>query len=208
LLTAKASAPGGASAFPAVLPATGRHTTHAEMRVVRVDPPIVAADAGRERIVRVAGDCDYVLIDCASGFDDTTAKLAAAADRLLVVTTPEPAALAESYATLKLARRSGFSGAADVVVNFARRVRDAERTARRMARVAEQFLGLSPRCIGHISHDAHVPRAARQRVALVSRYPNCAASACIREISRRLAPMAPRSIRRAHLWRRVAALFL
>ena len=179
-----------------------------ELRVARASREMTNSRGSMSVIADFVDDCDQLLIDCPSGFDETTAESSLAADLLILVTTPEPTALAQAYAALKLTYRRGYHGRIGVVVNFARHEREARRTTQRLARVAAQFLGLSLEHLGHIAYDAHVPRAVRRKAAFVIRFPRCLASACIEAISQRLAPAPAVAAQRSRLWRRVAALFL
>lgn len=95
-----------------------------------------------------------------------------------------------------------------VVVNMARSRAEAERVARRLSHVSQRFLGLSVEYLGHVATDRHAPLAVRQRTPVVIRYPHCAASACISEISRRTLSPATDVTTPSGVWARVASLFL
>ncbi len=162
-----------------------------------------------ERLVeRLSGLCDVLLVDCSAGLDATVAALALASDLLIIATTPEPTALADGYATLKLLCQRGYAGRAAVIVNMARSRREAEAVARRLERVADQFLGLSVENLGFVPLDRHVPRAVRLRVPVSVRYPRCAACTCMERIAARFAPAAGRPGAGLSLWARAASLFL
>jgi flagellar biosynthesis protein FlhG len=156
---------------------------------------------------RVRQICDMLLVDCGVGVRGAAASFARVCDLLILVTTPEPAAITDSYATLKLLYQRGFCARAGVVVNMAQRQGEAVDAARRLQRVAAQFLGLALENLGYVPYDRHVTAAVRQRVPFVTRYPRCVASACVDAISRRL--VCPASTRRLPLglWGRVASLF-
>ncbi len=151
--------------------------------------------------------CDVLIVDCGVGTTEATASFALACDLLIVVTTPEPTAIADSYATLKLLYQRGFCARAAVVVNMTRRHAEALDAARRLQRVAEQFLGLSLENLGYVPFDRHVVAAVRQREPFVTRCPRCAASLRTAAISRRLRSPTRVTHRPVGLWGRVASLF-
>jgi flagellar biosynthesis protein FlhG len=159
-------------------------------------------------VERLRGLCDVLLVDCSAGLDATVVTLALASDLLIIATTPEPTALADGYATLKLVCNCGYTGRAGVIVNMARSWKEGEDVARRLARVAEQFLGLAVENMGHVPPDRHVPRAVRLRVPVSVRYPRCPASACMERIAARFAPAACGPAPGLNLWARAASLFL
>ena len=93
-----------------------------------------------EEIDTLSGTVDVLLVDTAAGVTPTALYFAAAAAETLVVTTPEPTAITDAYALIKLlATRHGRTRFV-VVVNMAQHRPDAERAFGRLARVAARFL--------------------------------------------------------------------
>ena len=172
------------------------------------NPSEFASSACLKAVRRLDGACDILLIDCPAGVAPPVAACALSADRLIVVTTPEPTALADAYATLKMLHRGGFCGRAGVIVNMVRSREEARSVWGRLQRTAERFLGLSLEDLGYVPLDRHVVKAVRERVPVVVRYPHCPASSCISDICRRIAPPGVAGARPAGLWTRVASVFL
>jgi flagellar biosynthesis protein FlhG len=163
---------------------------------------------GPERLRALCGTCDVVLIDCPSGVAPPVVTCALASDSLIVVTTPEPAVLADTYATLKTLCRHGFAGRAGAVVNMVGSADQAHGALGRLRRATERFLGLSLQNLGYVPLDRHVSQAARGRVPVVTRYPRCSASFCIDEVCRRIVAAAAFAGSPPGLWARAARLFL
>ncbi len=158
-------------------------------------------------LLRLKRACDVVVVDCSADVTGAAASFALACDRLILVTTPEPTAVADSYATLKLLFQRGFCAQAGVVVNMARQEADALDAARRLQRVAQQFLGLALENLGWVPFDQHVAAAVREQQAFAARYPRCAASAGIARVARRLRLVGGERRGSAGVWGRVASLF-
>jgi flagellar biosynthesis protein FlhG len=173
-----------------------------ERRICESDPALYVS-----ALHPLSRACDLLLVDCGAGPIGATASFALACDLLVLVTTPEPTAIADSYATLKLLYQRGFCARAAVVVNMARGQAEALDAARRLQRVAEQFLGLSLENLGYVPFDRHVVAAVRQRKPFATRYPRCAASLRTEAIARRLDAATSMTRRPAGLWGRVASLF-
>ncbi len=167
-----------------------------------------AADAYTRAVRELKRACDVLLVDCGAGFNATLAHLALAGDLVLLTTTPEPTAVADGYATLKLLSNVGFAGRAAVVVNMARSSSEAAQVARRLARVARDFLGLSVELLGFVPLDRHVPEAVRRRTPVCQRYPHCAATTAMKRICDEFVPERPAIAPGGSLWSRVAGLFL
>ncbi len=117
------------------------------------------------------------------------------ADSIVVVTTPEPTAITDAYALIKVLaqdREAGiYSGARlgsiGLVVNLAESRREGRDTFERVAGVGARFLHLAIADYGYVLRDEHVPAAVRQRCPVLLRYPRCAASACMMASAGRLA---------------------
>jgi flagellar biosynthesis protein FlhG len=174
----------------------------------RPDGAPASAASCAEAFDRLRAACAVALVDCGAGVSPLVCHLALAGDRLLLVTTPEPTAVADAYATLKFLVQQGYDGPVGVLVNQAARS-EAEATARRMQRVARQFLGLSVELLGHVPTDRHVPLAVRAREPAALRFPRCPASVCLAAVAQRLVPpTGAKSAAPAGVWSRVASLFL
>ncbi|MFH1745734.1 MAG: P-loop NTPase [Planctomycetota bacterium] len=171
-------------------------------------PPEVDAATCSRAVRRLVWNCDIVVVDCGTGVTPPIAAFAMSADLLVVVTTPEPTALTDAYATLKLLHIQGFDGRVGAVVNMTNSRTEAVTVTHRLSQVARRFLGLPIEDLGYIATDRHVPAAVRQRVPVLVRYPRCSASACIAEVSRRIAPPIANLAARQGVWARVASLFL
>lgn len=147
-------------------------------------------DYRRERLVRalaeVTCDRDALLIDTGPGIQQQTIRLAQIADEILVVTTPEPTAFADAYATLKVLAARPLARAPRLVVTMARDLAEAQRVAERVRRVARRFLDLEVELYGVIPRDGAVGRAVRAQRPFVRAYPDSPAATAVRELADRL----------------------
>jgi len=151
-------------------------------------------DARRETLLaaleRVSRDQDFLLIDTGPGIHRQEMRLAQAADEILVVTTPEPPAFANAYATLKVLASRRLSREPRLVVTMARDESEAGAIAHRLQRVARRFLGFAPEFYATIPADEAVPRSIQDQQPFVRRYPDCRAAAAVRDLAARLAAVA------------------
>jgi flagellar biosynthesis protein FlhG len=152
-------------------------------------------DFRRERLLRelsrLESSVDLILLDTGSGIGRQTIHLARAADQVLVVTTPEPTAFSDAYATLKVLSRGRLRSRPGIVVNMAASPEEARETERRIRVVAERFLRLQPEYLGYVLLDAAVGRAVRMQEPLLKAYPRCPASACLENLAQRLLSQPP-----------------
>jgi flagellar biosynthesis protein FlhG len=144
----------------------------------------------RQRIIEELGgletQCDILLLDCGAGISSNVLAFAQAADELLVVTTPEPTALTDAYALIKVLSRAAHTPPVRLIVNQARSDAESRHVAERVGSVAERFLGLHLASAGALPDDAHVESAVRERVPFVIRYPRCPASTALTALATQL----------------------
>jgi flagellar biosynthesis protein FlhG len=137
------------------------------------------------------GSLDVLLIDTAAGISSNVLYFAAAAAHVLIVITPEPTALTDAYALMKvLAQRHGRREFL-VTVNMAGGPTDAEAAFARLARVAERFLRVRLEYQGYVPHDGAVARAVRQQQPVVLAAPAAPASLALGHLAQRLGSRGP-----------------
>ena len=156
---------------------------------------------------RLEHSADELIIDCGAGISQNVLCFAQAADELFVVTTPEPTALTDAYALIKVLARSPRRPRISVVVNQARTRQEGQDAARRIVDVASRFLDVSVEAVGQIPHDEQVGLAVRQRCAVLARYPRSDAAACISMLADRLAQPVRQPARPGGFFRRLARIF-
>lgn len=147
----------------------------------------------RRRLLESLGelerDTDVLLIDTGAGIHENVLGFARAADDVLVVTTPEPTAMADAYAVIKVLSRNGSQAARrrlSLLVNQCRAPGEARGVYERLARVARQFIGVSVLDAGGLPWDEHVATAVRRRAPFVLAHPRCPASTAIAQVATRL----------------------
>ncbi len=147
-------------------------------------------DYRREVLVRsleiAASDRDVLLIDTGSGIHRQNLRLAQLADEILVITTPEPTAFSDAYATIKVLAQRRLANPPRVVINMAHTETEAFRVADRIGRVSQQFLGFEPELFGVIPNDELVPKAVKAQQPFVEMFDNAPATAGVRDLARRL----------------------
>jgi flagellar biosynthesis protein FlhG len=175
------------------------------------DLPQAEHDRLMASLTSLEDEADLLVIDTGAGISPNVLNFTAAADQVLVVTTPEPTAVTDAYATIKVVLRErakrGDSSADRValLVNQARNEAEGRQVFERVAKVAAQFLGASIASAGCIPHDAAVTRAVRQRMPFTSGEPGSSASRAVESLAIRLERGVAQSLpRRTGFFGRVA----
>lgn len=137
-------------------------------------------------LFRAAERYDLVLIDAGAGVGPSVLGLAAACDRLLLVTTPEPTAFADAYAMLKVAGRELAGIPIELVVNETRTPQDARRIHHRLCKLARRFLSQAPTLIGAVPQDPFLAQAVARQQAVVDSFPSAPSSRAFQRLAARL----------------------
>lgn len=124
---------------------------------------------------------DIVLADAGAGLDSVARTAALRASRLVVVTNPEPAALSDAYALIKLMHQRQPDLPVDVLVNRAFDDADGHAAFAKLAAASERFLRRGLRFLGAVPEDDHVRRAVRTPQRLLATLAGSAAARTIRE---------------------------
>ena len=139
------------------------------------------------RLVRpLAEKHDFLLLDLGAGLSDTVRLLARAATIQLVVTTPEPTALTDAYALIKVLHTSHKLGNFLVAVNNIFSENETALTRTRLVNACKKFLQLSPKMLGAVRHDELLKDAVAKRTPLLKLHPESMAAQDITAIAKKL----------------------
>ncbi len=98
---------------------------------------------------------DYILIDTGAGISELVLRFLSLADETIVVTLPEPTAITDAYALLKVANSGSVAdiNKFSIVVNRVSNVEEGEFVVRKLSLVAKKFLDLDISGLGNLSED-------------------------------------------------------
>jgi flagellar biosynthesis protein FlhG len=131
---------------------------------------------------RLDSRMDFILFDTPAGISLTVTAFLAPSNHVVLVTVPEPTALTDAYALIKLLATRGRRTGIGVLVNQAEE--DQARTAfRGLAWVAEQFLNYRPEYLGHVPSDRLVVEAVRRQTPVAIAFPDSPMVSALRPIA-------------------------
>jgi flagellar biosynthesis protein FlhG len=159
------------------------------------------SDDDRQRLIKalavLEAQTDIILIDTGAGISPNVLSFTRCADHVLVVTTPEPTAITDAYAVIKVISRDDVNRPISLLVNQVRRPGEGAQVYERISQVARQFLSAHILDAGYVVADDEVQLAVRRRTPFILASPKCAASQCITQLAMRLergvAPAADRT---------------
>ncbi|MBC7346437.1 MAG: MinD/ParA family protein [Clostridia bacterium] len=146
--------------------------------------------AQRQRLVEslrlAVQEMEFLIIDTGAGIGQAVMSFLLAADEVIVVLTPEPTALADAYALIKVLAQGKMHRWVYLLVNRVSGPSEARQTLRRLQVVVQRFLGIELRFLGFIPEDAAVSSAVLQQRPLLLSYPRSRAAEQLRFIAQRL----------------------
>jgi flagellar biosynthesis protein FlhG len=120
-----------------------------------------------DQLAVFAARFDRVVLDTGAGAVAKAVDFAAAASEVLLLVTPEPTAIADAYATLKILLRRGGAPRVGLLVNMAEAPAEAAQVQEKFAQIARRFLGAEIDNQGYIPLDRYVREAVKRQVPFV-----------------------------------------
>ncbi len=127
-----------------------------------------------------------LILDLGAGLSSNVVTFLASVEEVVIVTTPELTAMADAYATLKIAYNQNPQAHYFLVVNHAQDAREAEFVRKRLQSMADQFLGCTLSSLGYVPHDEKVGESVRRQVPFVNAFPHALASRKMEVIANRI----------------------
>lgn len=132
---------------------------------------------------------DLILIDTGSGLSPSVTQFIQAADEAILLTTPEPPAITDCYALIKVLALQGHQAPIRLVVNRAQNEAEAIEVSRKMTFASHRFLQTDLSVLGFIAEDAAVGRSIRQQEPLLIGEPRARAAQQFGRIAQRVLGM-------------------
>jgi len=131
---------------------------------------------------------DILIIDTGAGVSNNVLSFIAAADDVIIVTTPEPTAITDAYGIIKIIATEieSLNLGLKLVVNRVKSVTEAKKVAERVINIAGQFLNLRVDYLGFVYDDEMVHNAVVRQKPFLVMDSKGKASMCIRHIMGRL----------------------
>jgi flagellar biosynthesis protein FlhG len=136
-----------------------------------------------ERLHELGERVDFLLVDTGAGLSDTVLNLIVASDEAVVVTRPEPTALADAYALMKVVIQHDASYPFHLLVNMVRDGEQAQQVFESLSQILVRFLGYRPGNAGHVVTDSIVGQAVVRQVPFTTLSPRSPAARCIERLA-------------------------
>jgi flagellar biosynthesis protein FlhG len=145
------------------------------------------SDTAQERLLRqfrtLGPHADVVVLDIGNGSGASIRRFCVAADDVLLVTTPDPVAVMDTYARVKSSMAGVGARDLQLIVNLCPGRRQAADVHCRIHRSCQRFLGVRVALLGQVPEDEQVRRAAGAAVPFVLGSPACPASRAVQQLA-------------------------
>ena len=139
-----------------------------------------------QRLEPLLGNYDYIFMDLGAGISDTVQTFAAMSAMRIVILTPEPTSLTDSYALIKVLNNRFGMRDFMVVVNQATSAREAQEAFGKLDGACRHFLHLEPVLLGHVRNDRKLPEAVCRQQPLLHYAPDSPAAKDINGLGEKL----------------------
>ncbi len=133
---------------------------------------------------------DVIIIDTGAGISDAVLEFLVASGEILLITTPEPTSITDSYSLLKaLNRHPRFSRENSQIKVIANRVegdKDGDVLFKKLNMVVSRFLGLPLEYLGAVPQDKFLSQAVMQQTPVSLASPNARSAKAYEAIAVRL----------------------
>lgn len=129
---------------------------------------------------------DIVLVDTGAGVGSNVVGFTLPADKIIVVTTPEPTAITDAYGIIKSVVLVAPEKNIGLLVNRAGSSLEGKKVAERVINISNQFLNVQVSSLGFIYEDENVPKSVRKQKPFYILFPRTKASSCLNVVASRL----------------------
>jgi flagellar biosynthesis protein FlhG len=136
-------------------------------------------------------DLDFLLVDTGAGISANVIDMLTSVERVMIITSPEPTAIVDAYALLKVLTVVDPTKDVGVLVNGVRDSGEAELVFKQLEVAAMRFLHRRVASFGYVTQDPLLREAVLLQSPVVDQHPHAPASRCFRMLATRVASLAP-----------------
>ena len=143
-----------------------------------------------QNLAQLDAIADVIIIDTGAGISDAVLEFLVASGEILLVTTPEPTSITDSYSLLKaLTRHPRFSreeSRIKVIANRVSKVEDGATLFNKLNAVVSRYLKLPLTYLGAIPQDDKLAEAVMQQTPVSLQNPSAKSAKCYEQLAAKL----------------------
>lgn len=151
-----------------------------------ISQPKISLETLVEQIKNLTQYYDYIILDQAAGLSEFIQLAPTFTNLSIVVTTPEPEAVSDAYALIKVLSESFPTHHFKTIVNWVKSEKEAIEVFDRFYLVVEHFLQSDVELLGYLLEDKHVFHAIENQIPFLQCMPQGKAAKCIQQIAKQV----------------------
>ena len=142
----------------------------------------------------ILNDLDLFIIDTGAGISERIQMFMRSADDLLVITMPDPSAITDAYATIKIASKNIKN--IGIILNQVSSRKEAMSVFEKIKKVATLNLdpSLTLEYIGKMNIDPNIAKSVKQRLLFAKEFPSSASSKDLERIAKQISKKLERNV--------------
>ncbi|MBD5559249.1 MAG: MinD/ParA family protein [Clostridia bacterium] len=144
-------------------------------------------DGVLSQLAPLEAQMDFIIFDTGAGMNANILRMIDAADTTVLVTTPEPTSVLDSYVVLKSSADLENRPHVEVLINKANNAREVQNTYTSLASVADRNLGWHVDMLGHIPLDDRITKSIKDMTPYMIQYPLSSLSQQMKRIAQSVA---------------------
>ena len=140
---------------------------------------------------QVIDTVDIFFIDTAAGISSNVMDFNVTAHEIIVVVSPEPTAITDAYALMKVLSLKYAEKCCKVIVNLAGTSQEGREVFRQLNMVTERFLDMTIDYLGSVLFDANITLGVKHQKLVSELYPDTQASRCFTDLARKIFTSSP-----------------
>ena len=139
---------------------------------------------------------DILFIDTAAGISSNVMDFNVTAHEIIVVVSPEPTAITDAYALMKVLSLKYAEKSCKVIVNLAATSQQGREVFRQLNMVTERFLDMNIDYLGSVLFDANITQGVKHQKLVSELYPDTQASKCFADLAQKIFASSPTHVPR------------
>lgn len=123
------------------------------------------------QIEKLQESTDFIVIDTGAGISNSVINFIMTADEVIIICTPDPTSLMDSYTLIKSLVYSGFSGKINIVSNLVNNRNEGREIFNKLYNTVENFLRVQIKYFGYIERNRLIRNAVINQVPFIISHP-------------------------------------
>jgi flagellar biosynthesis protein FlhG len=136
-----------------------------------------------KNLMKLSDIADIIIFDTGAGVSENIIRMVCASHETMLVTTPEPTAIMDAYALVKIVSRQPVKPQIRLIINKAESEREAKAVMQGFIRIAEKYTNMKIDELGFILQDVNMVKAVKLQVPLLVSFPKCPAAHNIEQLT-------------------------